>query len=181
MSLLNEIEKLKECELMNQAKKYLWIVIVIAFIVTCFILLYQFPKRIDQQYSAFEYKAGDAVNGESVNVTIAGTVKRPLFRDQVFSGRIILDKYDFTATYELIDVGFFHSERGHIGSLTYTTVIGSKPELVLFGMIASNDDLDTFTIIVNQNDALQIEKQLRISAPATNYNEAIEIDTKQVR
>ncbi|MCH1624095.1 hypothetical protein [Fredinandcohnia quinoae] len=166
---------------MKLSKKLVMMMIAIALPVTCFLFLYDFPKKINQDFNAFQYMAEDANSGETLKVSVIGTYKRPLFRDPVFTGKMIIDKYDFTKTYELIDVGFFQHEGGKMGALAYTSTHEGKTDLVLLGMIAIDDDFNGFTILLNENDGMQIESDFRIAAPATNYDEALQIENDTLK
>ncbi|MFE7062000.1 hypothetical protein ACFVAD_07595 [Sutcliffiella sp. NPDC057660] len=140
-----------------------------------FLVFYDFPKKIDLDYPAYEYNSNQPEYGEETRIKLQGVLKRPIFSDEVFSGKIIIDKYQETAEYELIDVGF-HSENG-MGSLSYTNTSNGELELNLFGVIWKSDDFDMVNIMLNNPNSQSSEEiHLRISAPANNYNEAERIE-----
>ncbi|WP_078380757.1 hypothetical protein [Sutcliffiella halmapala] len=67
-----------------------------------FLLIYDFPKKIDRKYAAYEYFTNNPNDGETTSVTIVGTYKKPLFRNPSFTGKIMIEEYEFTQTYELM-------------------------------------------------------------------------------
>lgn len=137
----------------------------------CFLLLYDFPKKIDLDYPAYEYVSGQSGDGEETSIKIQGVLKRPIFRNEVFSGKIIIDKYKESADYELIDV-VFHSKNG-MGSLSYTRTDNGEVDLNLLGVIWMAEDFGKINIMLNPSSSESGgEEQLRISAPASDYMEA---------
>jgi hypothetical protein len=135
-----------------------------------FLTFYRFPKSIDLQYPAVEFRNGDASSAEQTTIAIKGTLYRPLFRNAEFSGTIAVEKYDFTKRYELIDVRFYKEIRNGWGPLVYSYVDDGKPILKSFGSIWKSGDFERIGIEVNE--PLPSAATLTIAAPARTYEEA---------
>ncbi|MBW5447617.1 hypothetical protein GE107_16285 [Cohnella sp. CFH 77786] len=139
-----------------------------------FVLLYNFPKTIDIEYPAIEYLEDDPLTAQATTIRIQGTLSRPLFRNATFHGKFIIDKYDFTKTYWLMDVVM----RNGWGWLTYANTTNGDTTLQSLGSIWMSGDFDKLKIVVHEPVSGEYTKPsvIRISAPAKNYYEALSID-----
>ncbi len=136
-------------------------------------MLYDFPKTVDIEYPAIEYR--DKSSATKTMITIKGTLARPIFRNVSFSGKIVIDKYEFTKTYELIDIAFYKNIKQ--GSMVYTTIKNGKPVLEILGTIRMSGEFDKLNISVGEKLGTKTEfsTNLKISAPAKSYDEALSI------
>lgn len=166
---------------MNSLKK--WIVgfalgiLLICTAVTIFLIYYDFPREINLEYPAMEYRVGDPSTAESISVRINGTLSRPLFRDAVFNGEMVFDKYEFTHTQRLMEVVFNQELRNGLSSVYYHRIFDGKPELTGFAMMWIAGDFEQLNLIIFEPIGEPgIATDLRISAPAQTYDEAILID-----
>lgn len=163
---------------MNMTNKKLNILlplIVLIILTTCaFVLFYDFPQEIDVQYPAMEYREGDKSSAQATTVKIKGRLSRPLFHDPIFKGEFIIDKYNFTKTYELMDIVFYKHIRNGWGSLTYTTVNNGQPIIQSFGSIWISRNFDELKILVYEPIETENKSStdLRLMAPAKTYDEA---------
>lgn len=159
------------------------LIIIIGFII--FLLLDNFPKKVDISYPAVEFELGDPESVEETTVTIKGILKRPLFRSHVFEGDVIIDRYqasnippdNFILTKE-----FEVSKSNKNGKDIYTFVtsrIFTKEvrgqvafESEEFGKIVWTDKaFENFSF----NVFLEDYDSAILSAPTTTYDEAIQI------
>ncbi|WP_169088521.1 hypothetical protein [Paenibacillus sp. PL91] len=141
-----------------------------------FVLLYDFPEKIAVEYPAIEYRVGDSTSVSTTEIRIEGTLTRPLFRNHEFKGRIVVDKYKFTEEYTLFDVDFNKNTRNEMGSLTYTDPINATIQML--GPIWISGDFKKINIWVAEPVGSQAQQttDLRISAPANSFEEAIAIN-----
>lgn len=163
----------------NKKLNILLPLIVLIIIITCaFVLFYDFPQEIDVQYPAMEYRKGDKSSVQATTIEIKGRLSRPLFRDPIFKGEFIIDKYGFTKSYELIDIVFYKNIQNGLGSLTYTTIINGRPIIQSFGSIWISGNFDELKILVYEPIEAENKSStdLRLIAPAKTYDEARLID-----
>ncbi|MGG4554778.1 MULTISPECIES: hypothetical protein [Paenibacillus] len=106
-------------------------------------------------------------------IKIKGILSRPIFRNASFSGQIIFDKYEFTKTYDLIDIVFYKHINPHMGAMVYTTVKNGEPILELFGTVYISGDFDKVAFSLSEKHG--VEPNTKISAPAENYDDALSI------
>lgn len=143
------------------------------------------PKKIDVVYPAVEFRAEEAGYFDHTTVTIKGKLYTRLFSDPKFVGRLSIDKYDYTKTYEARNIIFYDDIWG--GNLHYSTIISnqtspnSAPEVQIvmesLGTILIEGDMDKVNIWVFEpiiGDS-KSTKDLFISAPATTREEAVVI------
>ncbi|WP_433944641.1 hypothetical protein [Paenibacillus sp. SN-8-1] len=106
-------------------------------------------------------------------------MRRPLLRDSSFRGQVIIDKYKFTESYDLIDIVFNRRILNGIGSLSYTRVNNGKPDLQMLGTIWISGNFDQLNIWVSRKTgaADQSAPHPTISAPAWTYEEAVSINS----
>ncbi|WP_163538449.1 hypothetical protein [Gracilibacillus sp. YIM 98692] len=157
----------------------IWFSILVAA-VTCFLYFYPFPTKINEEFSAIQYRVGKPDSAEKTTVKINGTLQRPLFRNRTFKGEFMIDNYEFTKNYNLIELTFHQNTRNGIASLVYTTVEDGKPILESFGAMWISEDFEELNIVVLEpiGESRKTGTDLRISAPANSYEEAMEINKK---
>lgn len=161
------------------------VILIMSLIAAAFALIYgvsAIPMKIDVVYPAVEYREEDERYLEHTTVIIKGKLYTRLFSDPRFEGRIIIDKYDFTKTYEAFEV-IFHKESfwPDAGSLSYHTILDGRPQIQSFGLIWMDGDMDGINIWVFEpvTGDSKSTKDLLISAPAITREEAAAI-TKQL-
>lgn len=87
--------------------KTFWVYLIASLLLTgSFFWFYHFPKAIDLQYPAVEFRDGDPSSTEQTTVTIRGTLYHPFFRNEYFKGDFAVEKYDFTQKHHLFDIDF---------------------------------------------------------------------------
>jgi hypothetical protein len=140
------------------------------------------PKKIDVVYPAVEYREEDESYLEHTTITIKGKLYTRWFSDPKFVGRISIDEYDFTKTYEGFDIKFYKDDfwRGR-GSLSYLTIIDGNPIIESVGSIWMDGAMDKVNIWVYEpiTGDSKSTKDFFISAPAATREEAAAI-TKQL-
>lgn len=141
-----------------------------------FVLIYDFPEKIVVEYPAIEYRVGDNTSASTTHIRVEGTLTHPLFRNQKFKGKIVIDKYKFTEKFSLFDIEFNKNTRKGMGSLTYTDPLNATIQML--GPIWISGDFKKINIWVAEPVGSQDQHttDLRISAPANSYEEAIEIN-----
>jgi hypothetical protein len=167
---------------MENSNKMLFVLLKIIFFMIIaaglFTWLYKFPKTIDVEYPAIEYRVGDKLSVQETTIKIKGTLSRPMFRNASFKGEFIIDKYDFTKTYELVEMIFHKDIKNGWCSLTYYDVQNGQPILKSVGSIEISGDFDKLNIQVYEplNAQSKSTTDLRISAPSKKYDEALAIN-----
>jgi hypothetical protein len=167
----------------NKMLPYLVIVLFILIGVSVFLYFYNFPQKINQTYSAMKYRENDPQSEKATKVIIKGTFKQPLFRDPTFSGKLIIDNYEITQKYDLIDIVFFRKvDNGLLGSLTYYLIDKDLHDLEPLGLIWIDKKFEhlNMQIIELEGEEQKAGRDIKISAPATNYDEAMLINKKLV-
>jgi hypothetical protein len=163
----------------GNSKRLLTVIFSLAIGVIVFISIYDFPKKIDSEYSAVEFQVGNPESAEVTKIKIKGTLIQPMFEDPIFKGEIIIDKYDFTKSYQLMDFIFPGEDfTTKAGTLSYTSIIDGKPVGEMFGLILKSGDFKQLAILVNRENPEDSFPRKVISAPAKNYEEALEIYEK---
>jgi hypothetical protein len=159
-----------------------WLKVVIScvvslLVVSSFLFLYDFPKKIDIEYPAMEYRVGKPESAEATTIKIKGTVRNPLFRGEpTFHGQFIVDKYDYTKKLIVWDMFMDRPE------LLYADNLEGTPVHRHLGYLTFADRFSRLNIVVAEELSKtkemyrEIYKDLRISAPAKNYEEAMKIN-----
>jgi len=134
--------------------------------------LYDFPKKIDLEFPALEYRVGKPDSGEATTIKVIGTLKKPLFRKPTFRGQFIIDKYDYTKMYQIWEIENYQDILFYYGSNKGS--IFQKP----LGTLMISDNFAQFNVVVFEeiDDNQRSGRDLRISAPAKNYEEALKIN-----
>jgi hypothetical protein len=164
---------------MDETKKGLlglvWVVLLFLIVASAFLLLYDFPKKFEIEYPAMEYREGDPASGQATTIKIKGTLTRPILSDPTFHGQFIIDKYEMTKTFDVIDIVFSKEMTDGVGALSYNFTKNGEVDLQMFGAIWISDNFDQLTILVNEpiGGERKTAKNLRISAPAKTYDEAM--------
>jgi len=147
-------------------------IVVLFAAASAFLYLYDFPKKIDLVFPAMEYRVGKPDSGEATTIKVIGTLNSPLFRDPYFHGQFIVDKYDYTKIYQLRDFEFNQDIVFYHGNNKGT------PFQKFLGYLVTSDNFAQLNIVVFEeiNDNQRSDRDLRISAPAKNYEEAMKIN-----
>jgi hypothetical protein len=157
---------------MNITKVYVLGMVVLS--VCVFLLLYDYPKKLDLTYPAVEFRTGDVNSADITSIKIKGKLRKPLFGNRQFIGEIIIDKYDMTKSYSLIG---FELSTNNIGLLSYGNTRNGESLLDMFGAIYLSKDFESLTIELNEpvGGEQKARKNLVIAAPATHYDDALAI------
>lgn len=155
-------------------KKRFTIVFLILIISGSFVVLYNFPKSINIEYPAVEFRAGDISSVQKTTIRIKGTLFRPLFRNNKFRGQIIIDKYDFTKTYHLFDITFYKNIKNGLGTVAY---YNEEPSGIMLGTIWKLGYFENLKVLVNEPVGADsgAATNLEIIAPAKDYDTALVI------
>ncbi|MGW7162399.1 hypothetical protein HP548_31250 [Paenibacillus taichungensis] len=112
---------------MKRIMKFSIIPIVLIILI---LLFYQFPKKIDIIRPAVSFNDNNPESLKNTSIHIAGTFNRPLFRQHVFKGSIIINGIEITEKYDTIDTEVLKRMNGiNMGNLIYNntqnaTVLG---------------------------------------------------------
>lgn len=160
-------------------KNLLVLILIVSIVGVLFCIEYSFPKAINVTYPAIQFRPGDADSATSVSLSIKGTLHRPLFRNQYFSGRIAVDKYDYSK-YHMQDITFHRDIRNGWGNIVY---FDDKPSGFTFGFVWKNGAFDNVKILMNEpvgpgKDGGIIKDQ-QIVAPAKDYQSALELSSAE--
>ena len=129
---------------------------------------------VNKNYPAVQFRTGDLSSVLKTTISIKGTLYRPLFRNQKFHGKIIVEKYNYS-NYEMYDELHRDISNGWGRILYYD----DKPSGFQFGSIWKMGDFDSLKILVNEPISPEAGSStginLQIIAPATDYESALKI------
>lgn len=137
--------------------------IVPLIIIVIILYFYQFPHKIDVVRPAvsFYYKNPSSLKNTSVH--ISGTLYRPLFRQHVFKGSILIDGIESTEKSETLNTNVLERKNGiNYGGLLYNNNSKKPPHDVnVLGTIWFDDDFQDISILgtnikENQKEAVYI-------------------------
>ncbi|WP_096155648.1 MULTISPECIES: hypothetical protein [Bacillus] len=143
-----------------------------------FLYYYDFPKKIDMEYPAYEYSDEEQEVGEVTSVSVKGKIKRPLFRKSEFEGSIFIEKYEITKDYPdeaWIDMDFF------VGNMNYIKFENNKIVTKFFGWLMTEENLASMLIYVDpypERGNKSAFLNTKIAVPATNYEEATAVEQR---
>ncbi|HEX3076026.1 MAG TPA: hypothetical protein VHQ24_04080 [Lachnospiraceae bacterium] len=131
---------------------------------------------MDKTIEGVECRIGDKDYLDNVTISIKGTYKNYLFKNDTFKGTIEIDKYDFTKNGASVLLEFLDGA----GALTYFNFRNGEPELDSLGRIFCNPSFDKVLIFVFEpiaadSSSWSADNGLFISAPSATREEAIEI------
>jgi hypothetical protein len=148
--------------------------IVSALIVVVFLCsIVPIPHKIDRTLSGMYWESAVPDFLESSTIEIHGTYYNyilPLFKDDIFQGRLGISNFKFTSRYTLWDIHFRWQDH-HTGNLTYTNFDTSQTESI--GMIRVQGLFDKVAIFAPQASGTYMRRL--ISAPASSRPEALEL------
>lgn len=101
-------------------KKAMIISLILLLLISLPVFLYDYPKKISIEYPAIEYAEGKPENSIETSIKIDGILKQPILGNRTFSGRIIIDNYEYTEHYDLIDITFYNKVQDGMGTLSYS-------------------------------------------------------------
>ncbi|KMK75789.1 hypothetical protein [Alkalihalobacillus pseudalcaliphilus] len=140
------------------------------------ILFYGIPKEISKNFIAYEFIPNETNSGEEVNVQMEGVYRNPVVGNAIFTGNMVINKYDLTESYEMLDLNFDSVFYENMATLTYISVIDGKPKLELYGSVWLVDrDFVHLIITLNENAKLGIKDGTKVVIPAKDYNEAFDL------
>lgn len=153
-------------------KKVLIFTILILIMGVLFCIKYSFPKSIDASYPAVEFRTGEASSAQKTTLHIKGSLHRPLFRNQVFHGRITVEKYNYSK-YQMSDIEFHPEINNGWGNIVY---YDWKPSGFAFGSVWKTGNFDSIKILVYEptgpDFSSRVITNLQIIAPAKDYESA---------
>ncbi len=139
------------------------------------LLLSCIPKTIDINYPAVQYSQDDPTIVKNINITMKGKLYKPLFFNSKYVGTCIIEGYDFTKDYQLIDIKFKNRNSG-LGILSYSTILtDGTPEIKQIGDIWLSQSINKLNIFGVAPKDIGINgsfESVIISAPANTLDEA---------
>ncbi|WP_201007708.1 hypothetical protein [Paenibacillus glycanilyticus] len=141
---------------------------------------YDFPKKINLTYPAVEFRPGDPSTVDKTTVTVKGTLHRKLFRNQSFTGKIEIAKYDVTKE-NMMRTTFYEDTKSGWGVTVYldsthdaTTGALKAWNIVQFSSIWKTGEFESLKLLLFEpvGAASGQGKDLQILAPATDYDSA---------
>ncbi|NIK23723.1 hypothetical protein [Paenibacillus lupini] len=145
---------------------------------------YDFPKKINLTYPAVEFRAGDPSSVDKTTVTIKGTLHRKLFHEErKFTGQIEITKYE--ATKERMDPIIFSKVINNGGGFLNYIGADYKPNgatkrlyTIGMGSIWKVGEFESMKLLLFEpvGESEGATKDLKIMAPATDYESALALD-----
>ncbi|WP_258203340.1 hypothetical protein [Paenibacillus endoradicis] len=140
------------------------------------ILVSGIPHKIDKQLSAVQFRMDDDSVVENTIITIQGSFYKRWFSDYKFEGSFIVNNYEFTKTYNKIELTLSKGEaKSAEGILYYSSSISGSPSTVFLGVITMSDDFEKISINILEpiDSDSKSTKDLWIAAPASTREEAL--------
>lgn len=145
---------------------------ILIFLATCI------PKKIDFTLPAVQYSYDDPDYLVQTSITMKGKLSTPLFMNAKYTGTCIIEGYDFTEEYRLIDMEF-RRDMDDCSILSYSTLLpDGSPDINLIGQMGMTGNFDSICILGRAPEDVKKSGELGlviISAPAETKEEAIEI------
>lgn len=144
---------------------------IIIFLLSCI------PKTIDINYPAILYSREDSSMVKRLSITMKGKLYNPLFLNPKYTGTCVIEGYEFTNSYQLIDINFTKGYDG-LGILSYTKILpDGNPDIQMIGSLWISGAIDRLCIFGIKPDEINSNAADRIiiSAPAKTREEALKI------
>jgi hypothetical protein len=106
-----------------------------------------------------------------------GKLYNPLFLNTKYTGTCVIEGYEFTNSYQLIDISFTKGYDG-LGILSYTQILpNGNPDIQMIGSMWISGTIDRLCIFGIKPDDINSDTADRIiiSAPAKTREEALKI------
>lgn len=156
---------------------YLGSIIIIATVIYSFAS----STTIYEEIPAVKYRLGEEGIIENVTILIDGKYKKNLFSDDIFTGTIYIEGYDFT----IKNSGFSNLEstlsdiqidgKGH-GTYDYVMLDSEKKvQHLMQGEIFVKDNFSIITMTINEDQGWNSQDGIMLSGPAETRKEALEI------
>ena len=156
--------------------------LILVFLVTCI------PRNINIEYPAIRYSENDSDAAIQTSVVIKGKLFKPLFFSSRFEGTFIVEEYDFSKEYKLMDVSFGRGfdKRGTLVYYTYNVEEGGSDikytgsDIKHIGSIWISGNMDRICILGISPEYAETEgayayEPIIISAPAETREDAVQI------
>lgn len=155
--------------MIKNCKRIFFIVIILAII---FYVYYTFPRRLEKNYNAIEYRLSDDGYQREVFIQIDGWYTRKIFSSNYFQGSMTIDNTKFSK------LKLYTQKRWPLFGFNENTC-----EYDSYGIIYSGNRLEEFIIHVYEEGDEPGSKQygLTISAPSANRKEAITLHNRLVK
>lgn len=168
------------------ARKSIPLLVVTALLVIAGLIAYrQIPKQVSYEMEGIKYQLGaaNAAYAKSVTVRVEGKLKRPLWGQTVFEGKVSLDGEPLPKEEDGWRLSLvFHDNEG---SMVYNKIEAGHPLMNVYGMMYINNDMSGLTVSIlrpEQDDASRKSWSgadgFMISAPASSREEALALSNK---
>lgn len=150
-------------------KKMIKYSVVPFLLIVIFIFFYDFPKKIEVTRPAVSFNEKDPTSLKDTFIHVSGSLSRPLFRNHVFEGSIIIDGIEKTVKYETMDIEVLkNNNEVNMGNLVYNT---SSTYATMLGIIWFDDNFYDISILgVNTEDK---QKEIVYIVTGESYEEAL--------
>lgn len=148
--------------------------ILLFLLIFAFVVIHKLPKSIDIERPAVIFEEDDADSTIQTTIKIVGTLHRPMFSQDRFSGKVIINALDFTKQDDTLDVIITKKEHGiNMGSLWYQKKSSpqnvSQPSLMWF-----DNDFNELNIWMSSK-WLDNENKNLFLVTAPTYEQALDI------
>lgn len=152
------------------------ILILLVIIAICFL---PWTHRINKTLSGFEKQLGNGEYNKKVTITVRGSYKQYILKNDKFEGSISSNIYGEIWNKSHGEIIF----RDNIGYINYVGVDDNGfPRIEDFGMLICNSNVDEILVLAYQKigntNGWSGEDGLYISAPAKNKEEVIKVAKK---
>ncbi|GBF74281.1 hypothetical protein PA598K_02617 [Paenibacillus sp. 598K] len=150
---------------------------VVAALVYIVVAISGIPRDVDLSYTAMQLRMGQTETAVPVQVRIEGKWRNRLFSEPTFSGRVMIEGFEYTQTDELIDIRFYPDVRNGYGQLTYTSYRDGMVQMKTLGAIWQSDRMSEIAIWVFEPLDADSKRStdLVIAGPASTGAAAAEI------
>lgn len=133
-----------------------------------FLFFYKFPNKVEVVRSAGTFSYINSSTFQETHIQINGILYRPLFRDHVFKGSIIINGNEVSENGETLDTYILEKKNGiNMGNLVYNDLSKNPPDNVsMLGIIWFDDDFNNITI-------LDVQTKVRYIVTGSTYKDAL--------
>jgi len=153
---------------------------IITLLFIALLIFYKFPKEIHVTRSAIQYVQGKPNSARTTSVRIDGHMSRPLFGKDSFTGTVVIDSLPFTKQDTMLDM-IVSEKKNDIDQANLTYQSNQSPYMISNqGLIWFDRDFENINIwgAAKWLHEGESSEQLYIVAPASNVNEAVQVQSQ---
>ena len=130
-------------------QKLIMFSIISLILIVIFLWFYPFPNKIDIVHPVVSFNYKDPSSLKNTSVHVSGTLYRPLFRQHVFKGSILIKDIEKTENQETLNTDVLERKSGiNMGNLVYKDSSKKPPnDVTMLGVIWFDDHFENISIL----------------------------------